>query len=85
MRRPDRAEVALVERGDLGLIQPFRQCHDAGVDHPERQVRVPRLGVTTPGEIGARGGFDAMAMGSVVTSAALRPSVERATPTRGRD
>jgi len=159
MDRPHRSKVALVERRDFRFAQALGQRHDAGIDDPEREVRVASLQLTAASEIDAirrfntvdpreqiveedepglrwqpaaapvvelgedEGRYDQIlvrvgqqrgaavvigigsvergkqwarvaderhrqpgssATGSAVTSAALRPSVERATPTRGR-
>jgi len=156
---PHRSKVALVERRDFRFAQALGERHDAGIDDPEREIRVACLQFAAAGKIGARRRLDAIdpgeqiveedepslrwqpagapvvelgedegwydqvlvrvrqqpgaalvigiggvergkqwarvaderhrqrgssATGSAVTSAALRPSVERATPTRGR-
>ena len=54
MGRPQRAEVTLVERRDLGLAQTLGKRHDAGIDDPEREIRVPRLQLAAAVQIGAR-------------------------------
>ena len=156
---PHRSKVALVERRDFRFAQALGERHDAGIDDPEREVRVASLQLAAASEIDASRGFNAVdpreqiveedepglrwqpaaapvvelgederwydqvlirvgqhpgaavvigiggvergkqwarvtderhrqpgssATGAAVTSAALRPSVERATPTRGR-
>ncbi len=54
MGRPHRAKVALVQRRDLRLGQALGERHDAGIDDPEREVRVPSLQFAAAGKIGAR-------------------------------
>ena len=54
MGRPHGAEVALVEGRDLRLGEALGERHDAGIDDPEREVRVPRLQFAAAGKIGAR-------------------------------
>ena len=44
MRWPHGPEMALVEGGDFGLGQALDVRHDAGIQDPERQIRVATSG-----------------------------------------
>ncbi len=52
------AEMAAVERGDLGEAVAFRGCDDGGVDGPERQVVVRRYEFGDPEWVGGVDGLD---------------------------
>ena len=54
MGRPQRSKVTLVERRDLRLGQTLGERHDAGIDDPEREVRVQSLQLAAAVKIGAR-------------------------------
>ena len=54
MGRPHRSKVALVERRDLRLGEALGERHDAGIDDPEREVRMPGLQLAAAGQIDAR-------------------------------
>jgi hypothetical protein len=60
MGRPHRSKVALVERRDFRFAQALGQRHDAGIDDPEREVRVASLQLTAASEIDAIQLFNAV-------------------------
>jgi len=58
--------VALVKRGDLGLAQTFGERHDAGIDHPKREVCISSLQFAATGKIGYGRRFDAVDAGQQI-------------------
>jgi hypothetical protein len=78
--RPHRDEVAMVQGGEPGLSQPFHQRQDAAVHDADLQVGIRALKCHPASDPYERG----RATDSLATSAALRPSDERPSPSRGR-
>jgi len=53
MGRPHRSKAAPVERRDSRFAHALGERHDAGVDDPEREVRVASLQLAAASEIDA--------------------------------
>jgi len=60
------SKVALVERRDLGLAEALGECHDAGVDDPEREVCVASLQLAATSQIDTRRRLSAVDPGKQV-------------------
>lgn len=51
MTRANHREVAVIERGDGVLAEPFGDSDDAGVDHTEAEIRVRELQVAATAKV----------------------------------